>query len=141
MASVDSARDTAPASASTSPYYPVQLTSVAMAYYDLYGGVEHLRVRRTASGNLVRFSFRVTDPVVASALGDKRATPYLYGQRSHALLQVPVMDKIGPLRQAGPLIGGREYWVVFSNKGDFIRAGDRVNVIIGSFHIDGLLVE
>jgi hypothetical protein len=30
---------------------------------------------------------------------------------------------------------------VFSNKGDLIKRGDRVNVAIGMFHADGLVVE
>jgi hypothetical protein len=30
---------------------------------------------------------------------------------------------------------------MFSNKRNLVRAGDRVNVVIGSFHADGLLVE
>jgi len=29
----------------------------------------------------------------------------------------------------------------FSNKGNLVKAGDRVNVMIGTFHADGLLVE
>jgi hypothetical protein len=31
--------------------------------------------------------------------------------------------------------------MVFSNKGDLVKRGDRVNVIIGSFHADGMMVE
>lgn len=125
----------------TSPYQPVQLPKHAKTYYKAYGGVDNLTVRRTASGNLLRFSYRVTDPVRAKGLGEANATPYLLGQRSHALLQIPVMDKIGQLRQTGMPEAGQEYWMVFSNKGNVIKAGDRVNVMIGSFHIDGLLVE
>ena len=125
----------------SSPYLPVKVPKNAKAYYALYGGVDHLSVRRTASGNLIRFSYRVTDPTVAKPLGDKSATPYLVGQASHALLEVPVMDTVGQLRQTGQLEVGQEYWMVFSNKGNLIKAGDRVNVLIGSFHIDGLVVE
>ncbi|MFJ1256594.1 hypothetical protein [Cupriavidus sp. CuC1] len=125
----------------TSPYSPVKVPKNAKIYYELYRGVGDLHVRRTASGNLIRFSYRVTDPWIAKVLGDKNATPYLLGRRSQALLQIPVMDKIGQLRQSGPLAVGQEYWMVFSNKGNLIKAGDRVNVMIGSFHIDGLVVE
>ena len=74
-------------------------------------------------------------------LGDKKATPYLWGQRSRAMLQIPVMDKVGPLRQAGIPVAGKEYWMTFSNKGDLVKKGDRVNVVIGAFHADGLAVE
>jgi hypothetical protein len=125
----------------TSPYLPVKVPQRAKTYYDLVRGIDNLSVRRTASGNLLRFSYRVTDPAVAKLLGDKGTTPYLYGQTNHVLLEVPVMDNIGQLRQTGPLEVGQEYWMVFSNKGNLIKAGDRVDVFIGSFHIDGLVVE
>jgi len=125
----------------TSPYLPVKIPKHAKNYYQLYGGIENLRVRQTASGNLIRFSYRVTDPARAKVLGEKNATPYMLGLRSNAVLQIPVMDKIGQLRQTGTAAVGQEYWMVFSNKGNLVKAGDRVNVVIGSFHVDGLLVE
>jgi hypothetical protein len=124
-----------------SPYLPVNMSQHAKNYYGLMKGIDNLSVRRTASGNLIRFSYRVIDPVAAHLLGEKTATAYLYGQASHALLEIPVMDKIGPLRQTGPLEVGQEYWMVFSNKGDPIKAGDRVDVFVGSLHIDGLIVQ
>jgi hypothetical protein len=124
-----------------SPFHTASLPIRAKEYYQSKWGVDDLLVRRTASGNLVRFSYRVTDPARAKGLGDRSATPYMYGQRSRALLHIPVMENIGQLRQTGIPDAGQEYWMVFSNKGDLINAGDRVNVIIGTFHADGLLVE
>jgi hypothetical protein len=124
-----------------SPYLPVSLSQHAKNYYGMVKGIDNLSVRRTASGNLIRFNYRVTDPVAAHLLGEKTATAYLYGEASHALLEIPVMDKIGQLRQTGPLEAGQEYWMVFSNKGGPIKAGERVDVFIGSLHIDGLIVE
>jgi hypothetical protein len=124
-----------------SPARPVKMTRRAMLYYAGAWGVDRLRVSSTASGNLIRFSYRVTDSDLAKVLADKGATPYLLGQRSHALLQIPVMEKVGPLRQRGSAIAGQEYWMTFSNKGNLVKPGDRVNVMIGSFHADGLVVE
>lgn len=124
----------------TSPYRP-GVPDSAMGYYQALWGVDNMLVRQTASGNLIRFSYRVTDPARSKALGDKRATPLLYGQRSRAVLHIPVMDKIGQLRQTGSGEAGKEYWMVFSNKGNVVKPGDRVNVVIGSFHADGLMVE
>jgi len=124
----------------TSPYHP-GVTASAKNYYEAVWGIDNLLVRRTASGNLIRFSYRVTDPARAKALGDKKATPYLFGQRSRAVLQIPTMQKVGQLRQTGAPEPGKEYWMVFSNKGNLVKPGDRVNVIIGSFHADGLMVE
>jgi hypothetical protein len=144
------ARATTPASASpapatpvhkTSPYHSQAMTGSAMNYYMAQWGIDRLKVSYTASGNLIKFTYRVVDARLATALGDEKATPYLYGQRSHALLQVPTMDKVGTLRQVGAQKAGMEYWMVFSNKGNLVRRGDRVSVLIGVFHADGLLVE
>ncbi|AXV77024.1 MULTISPECIES: hypothetical protein [Ralstonia solanacearum species complex] len=130
------------AQAQTSPrYLPMKVPGHAMYYYGAYGGVDELSVRLTASGNLIRLSYRVLDPAVAKVFADKNVMPYLLGQRSRALLQVPAMDTVGQLRQTGQLERGRVYWMVFSNKGNLIKAGDRVNVIAGAFHLDGLMVE
>jgi hypothetical protein len=125
----------------TSPFRATRLTENAKNYYAAVWGVDKLSVSCTSSGNLIRFSYRVVDPKRAEGLGDKKATPYLVGQRSRALLQVPVMDKVGQLRQTGAPQAGQKYWMVFSNKGKLIKPGDRVNVMIGTFHADGLLAE
>jgi hypothetical protein len=125
----------------TSPHRPVKVTYKAKNYYAAAWGIDKLKVVHTASGNLIRFSYRVTNPTQAKALADKSATPYLFGQRSRALLQIPVMEKVGPLRQSGSAKAGQEYWMTFSNKGNLVKPGERVNVIIGSFHADGLVVE
>jgi len=130
--------------AKTSPYTPARPPSSARDYYLSVWGIDNLLARRTASGTLIRFSYRVTDPARAKALDDKRATPYMYGQRSRALLHVPVMENVGKLRQTDTVEvpqAGKEYWMVFSNKGEPIKIGDRVDVVIGNFHAVGLAVE
>lgn len=132
---------TPPAVHKVSPYNPVRPPGSAKDYYLSIWGIDNMLVRQTASGNLIRFSYRVTDPARAQALGDKHATPFLFGRRSQAVLHIPVMDKIGQLRQSGAAEAGKEYWMVFSNKGNLVRPGDRVDVVIGSFHADGLTVE
>jgi len=119
----------------------MKLSAKAKDYYSAAWGVDRLRVSYTASGNLIRFSYRVVEPKLAKALGDHESTPYLYAPRSHAMLQVPTMEKIGQLRQLGANEADQEYWMAFSNKGNLVRPGERVNVIIGKFHADGLLVE
>lgn len=125
----------------SSPYTRTRETKKAQEYYPAAWGVDELRARYTSSGNLIKFTFRVREPKLAKPLGDHAATPYLYAPRTHAVLQVPTMEKIGQLRQLGKLEPNKDYWMVFSNKGNLVRPGDRVNVIIGPFHADGLLVE
>jgi len=54
---------------------------------------------------------------------------------------VPSMDKVGQLRQSGPPEAGKTYWMVFSNKGNLVRPGHRVGVVIGAFRATSLAVE
>jgi hypothetical protein len=134
----------APAAAAArraSPYKTMKVTEKGKQVYASEWGIVDLKVSYTSSGNLIRFSYRVKDPKRAAVLSDKKLTPYLLGIRSHALLSVPVMEKVGPLRQAMAPEAGQEYWMAFSNKGHLVKPGDRVNVMIGSFHADGLMVE
>jgi hypothetical protein len=141
---VDSAVESEPKKApthKTSPFLKQKQSTKATSHYVALWGVDKLKVSYTSSGNLIRFTYRVEVPEQAKPLSDKSATPYLYGQTSRAVLQVPVMDKVGPLRQSAPPVAGQEYWMVFSNKGNLVKPGDRVNVVIGAFHADGLLVE
>ena len=47
-------------------------------YYEGVWGVEELRVKTAESGQLIRFNYRVLDPVKAAALNDKKAEPQLF---------------------------------------------------------------
>jgi hypothetical protein len=118
-----------------------KMSEKAKNHFRAAWGVDDLRVSRVASGNLIRFNYRVLEPRQAAPLFDRKATPVLYAPRARVALSVPVMEKIGPLRQVGAVKAGQEYWITFSNKGNPVRPGDRVNVVVGAFHADGLLVE
>jgi hypothetical protein len=100
-----------------------------------------MSVKLAESGQLVRFNYRVTDAVKAGVLHDKAASPYLLDEKVHAVLQVPVMEKVGPLRQATAAETGKTYWMAFSNKGNLVKAGHRVSVMIGQVRVDGLVVQ
>jgi hypothetical protein len=45
------------------------------------------------------------------------------------------------LRQSADPQEGKSYWMAFSNKGRLVKRGDRVNVVIGQFHADGLVID
>ena len=111
-----------------------------MLYQRLWG-IDNIQVRETSSGSLLRFSWRVVDANKAKVLSDKKATPYLIDERTGAALQVPTMEKVGQLRQTSTPQNGREYWMVFSNKGTFVKPGSHVGIVIGSFHLNGLVVQ
>jgi hypothetical protein len=113
----------------------------ARQYYAMSWGVDQLSAKLAESGQLVRFNYRVTDAAKAKAVFEKASSPYLLDEKVHAVLQVPTMEKVGPLRQTGVPENGKFYWMVFSNKGNVVRAGHRVSVVIGQFRVDGLVVQ
>ena len=123
------------------PHRAATMQKKARDYYQGAWGVDGLKVSRVASGNLIRFTYRVTNPAQAAPLNDRNTNPFLYAPRTRAVLSVPAMEKVGPLRQTGALKIGQEYWMAFSNKGNLVKPGDRVNVTVGRFHADGLVVE
>lgn len=131
-------------SSASGPAHRVQKTGLppsARHYYQLTFGVDNLSVKTVESGSMLRFSYHVVDAAKAHALNDKKATPYLYDLKSRARLEVPSMEKVGQLRQSSPVEDGRTYWMVFANQQRLVKAGSRVDVVIGPFRAQGLLVE
>ncbi len=124
-----------------SPYRPIALTPRAIEHYQAIWGVDSFGVRLVESGEMVRFSYRVTDGRKAVAVNEKKSTPYLVDEAANVKLVVPNMEKVGELRQSGTPETGKSYWMVFSNKGGYVKRGDRVNVEIGKFRVEGLVVE
>jgi hypothetical protein len=110
-------------------------------YYKVVWGIDSLSVKWAESGELIRFSWRVLDPERAKVLNDRKIEPSLIDQRAGVSLVVPTMEKVGQLRQSQPPEAGKSYWMAFSNKGRVIRRGDRVDVVIGPFRAENLVVD
>jgi hypothetical protein len=104
-------------------------------------GIDDVHVRSTASGALVRFSYRVVSADKAKILNSKDATPYLIDEQHSLALQVPVMEQVGQLRQVAAPQNGRDYWMAFSNKGKYLKPGNHVTLMVGNLRISGLVVE
>ena len=140
---------TQPQAASTKPtasmtgsrYHPDPLGGHAGRYYRVIWGIDSLTVKPAEAGEVIRFSYRVIDAEKAKNLNDKRIEPSLIDERAHVKLVVPIMDKVGKLRQTAAPEDGKTYWMLFSNKGGYVKRGDRVNVVIGNFHANGLVVD
>jgi hypothetical protein len=135
------APDPAKPSGPPSHYLPNRFAGKAGHYYKLVWGIDSLSVKLVESGELVRFAWRVLDPEKARLLNDKKLEPSLVDPQAGVSLVVPVMDKIGQLRQGVEPEAGRSYWMVFSNKGRLIKRGARVSVQVGEFRADGLVVD
>ncbi len=126
----------------TLPPLPAATRSVSKdAFYKHWWGVDILGVRAVSSGLMLRFSYRILDANKANVLNDKKLTPYLIEEKTGVRLEVPTLEKVGQLRQTAPPQGGREYWMVFGNANRLVRPGNRVDVVIGNFRVDGLVVE
>jgi hypothetical protein len=130
-----------PSTAAAVSYRPDRFAGRAGRYYHLVWGVDSLSVKSAEAGEVIRFSYQVVDTEKAKLLNDKRVAPSLIDERAHVKLVVPTMDKVGQLRQSGPPEAGRTYWMLFSNKGGYVKRGDRVSVVIGKFRADGLVVD
>ena len=132
---------TQPARAAVRTNLAKHIPMQAFRYYEGVWGVDSLTVKYTESGEMIRFSYRVIDPEKATTLNDKKAEPSLIDPQAGVKLVVPQMEKIGQLRQSSTPIAGKSYWMAFSNSGRRVRPGDRVDVEIGNFRAQGLVVE
>jgi hypothetical protein len=122
-------------------YRPDRFAGRAGTYYRLVWGIEHLSIKWAEGGEVIRFTYQALDPDKAKMLNDKKIEPSLIDEQAHVRLIVPQMDKVGKLRQTSNPEPGRTYWMLFSNKGGHVKRGDRVNVVIGKFHANGLVVD
>lgn len=123
------------------PYQPDRFAGRAGIYYRTVWGVDGLGVKWAESGEVIRFTYQVLDADKAKVLGDKKFEPSLVDPRRGVSLVVPSLENVGQLRQSAPPENDRSYWMVFSNKGRLVKRGDHVNVVIGAFHADGLVVD
>ena len=120
--------------------HPAAMPESARQFYAMTWGVDQLSAKLAESGQLVRFSYRVLDASKAKPLNERSSSPELYDEQAHVVLQVPTMEKVGPLRQSMPPENGKFYWMVFSNKGGLVKAGHRTSISIGPVRLDGLII-
>ena len=132
----------APATATAKSHYrPDRFAGRAGEYYRLIWGVDSLSVKWTESGEVIRFSYRVLDADKAKVLNDKKNEPSLIDPAAGVKLVVPSLEKVGQLRQSATPEAGKTYWMAFSNKGRRVKRGDHVDVVIGKFQAQGLVVD
>lgn len=103
--------------------------------------MDSLSVRSAESGEVIRFSYRILDADKAKSLNDKKYEPALIDPQAGVKLTVPSLEKVGQLRQSGTPEEGKVYWMAFSNKGRIVKRGAHVNVVIGDFKAERLVVD
>jgi hypothetical protein len=124
-----------------SRYRPERFAARAGTYYRLVWGIDDLSAKSAEGGEVIRFTYRVLDGDKANTLNDKKFEPAMIDEQAHVKLVVPLMDKVGKLRQSSPPEAGKVYWMLFSNKGGYVKRGDKVDVVIGKFRADGIVVD
>lgn len=124
-----------------SHHHPSHFPKRAGEYYGLIWGVDMLSVKAAESGELIRFTYRILDPEKAKPLNDQATEAFLNSPERGVQLVIPSLEKVGKLRQTNTPEADRSYWMAFSNPRRLVKRGDRVNVVIGKFHADGLIVE
>ena len=136
-------KNTQPAQSATVTHnhYRASVPRRAIQYYSMVWGVDSLDVKWTESGEVIRFTYRVLDPAKAAVLNDKKFEPSLVDVEAGVKLSVPSLEKVGQLRQSAAPEAGKSYWMAFSNKGRFVKKGHRVDVVIGNFRAEGLIVD
>lgn len=130
-----------PAAGPPTSYLPDRFAGRAGRYYRILWGVDSLSVKTVESGEIIRFAWRVLDADKARVLNEKASEPSLIDPQAGVQLVVPSIEQIGQLRQSVAPESGKSYWMAFSNKGRRVKRGDRVNVVIGPFRAEGLVVD
>jgi hypothetical protein len=111
------------------------------AYFRKDWGVEVLGVHGTSSGWMLAFKYRVLDPDKAGILNEKRSKAFVIDEATDVRLAVPAMENIGELRQTPRQEEGRIYYILFGNPNRLVKPGGHVDVVVGRFRADGVVVE
>jgi hypothetical protein len=138
------AQTTTPATKPVAPPFrnqPSRIAYRAHLYYQSVWGIDDPKAKLVESGEMIRFTYRVVDAEKAKPLNDKKVEPALICPDKSVKLIIPTLEKVGQLRQSATPETGRSYWMAFSNKGGIVKRGDRVDIVIGNFHADGIEVE
>jgi hypothetical protein len=107
-------------------------------------GVEVVGIWLTSAGYMLDFRFRVVDVDKALSLFDHRINPYVLTDRAKVKLPVPMAAKVGafrPTNRGKNIRADKTYYMVFGNPDNFVKAGEKVSVVIGDFRAENLTVR
>jgi hypothetical protein len=110
-------------------------------YFERRYGIGQLRVSSISAGASLEFRYQVLDVEKAKALSDRRVAPVVFERKTGKKLSVANTDSDGkPIQRVTPE-AGQENRVVFGNPGRLVKPGNMVDLVIGTVHIPGLIVE
>jgi hypothetical protein len=104
-------------------------------------GIEILYVRQTAAGYMLEFRYKVVDAEKAKSLFNRKTKPVLTHTETGAQLIVPTPAKTGALRNSNTPLDDHTYWMFFANPGKLVEPGEHVDIQIGEFLVEKLVVQ
>lgn len=126
----------------TAPFTTRSVTEAQRLAVEQQYGVSILGVRMTAAGHMLDFRYRVLDTGKAGQLIRPKMGLALIDQATKVEMPVPVMDKVGALKQTrSHLFPDRTYSVLFANRGGVLKVGSKVSIQFGDLSLDNLMVE
>ena len=122
--------------AAETPQHPRQNTFMKRQW-----GIEIMFVRQAAAGYMLEFRYRVLDPEKAKPLFARQTKPMLTHLESGARMVVPTPAKTGALRNSNMPKADHIYWMFFANPAKLVEPGDLVDIEIGDFVAQKLVVR
>lgn len=104
-------------------------------------GVEVLYVRQTAAGYMLEFRYKVLDPEKAKPLFERQTKPLLTHVETGSKFVVPTPAKTGALRNSDLPLANHTYWMFFANPAKLVKPGEHVNIEIGDYLAENLVVQ
>jgi hypothetical protein len=104
-------------------------------------GVEILFVRQMSAGYMLEFRYKVVDADKAAPLFERQTKPMLTHVETGARMIVPTPAKTGALRNSNTPLVDHTYWMFFANPGKLVKQGEHVNIEIGDFLAEKLVVR
>ena len=105
-------------------------------------GVEVVAVRLTAAGRMLDFRYRVTDPGKASALLNRRTKAHAIHLPTGKEMGIPRVARVGRMKSSA--VEGKRgtvYFLFLDARGQQVKSGDRVTVVIGEHRFEDLAVQ
>lgn len=128
-----------PATSSAAPGRHIAHNQKEELYFERRYGIGQLSVHSISAGSNLEFRCLVMDAGKANALKDNRAAPVMTDRKTGKKLSVSAADG-KPNRTVGPE-AGQEYRVEFGNRDKTVKHGNLVDVVVGTVHMSGLIVE
>jgi hypothetical protein len=110
---------------------------LSRAQFERRSGVRIVRVAVTGDGGLVDLRYLVIDPDAADGIHNVATPPELVDERTGVVIRDLFMGHM----HHGRLKSAQQYYLVFDNPGNLLRAGARVTVQLATARVADVLVR